>query len=319
MPPLDDPIIDELRDITGRLSSLSRSQPWPRPKSVVLRPETVSLNDLMKSTNTKPLPLLEFELNFVMRRTYRQGMPGERQVNSNPDLLERFLCLAEARDSDLQRFASRFGPLLVFCRQQASELEDYVVITESCNVWRYLASFMRSLLRIGAAFHAGRSPDPRDWSAIGEYPRLVERAGAESKPEMDVLGTLLRGEYGWFALAYYIRSHKTRNRKYWVRLLNTLVELGRVRPWVVWDNSSTRPQLVFAGPSLLSYLVLQLCLRASKLDSFVLCSYCNREYLPPRRAPKIGQRNFCPECRKAGMPTRVAQRDLLARRRKKEN
>ena len=98
---------------------------------------------------------------------------------------ERFLRLADAPDPDIHQFASLFGPLLVFGRRQETELERHVVITESCNVWRYFASSMRSILRIGAAFHDGRSPDQEDWAAIAECPTQVERAGEESELKID--------------------------------------------------------------------------------------------------------------------------------------
>jgi|ERR1035437_3296697 hypothetical protein len=96
-------------------------------------------------------------------------------------------------------------------------------------------------------------------------------------------------------MAHFVRKGADRDPKMWARLLNVLLELGRVRPWLVWegDGSSARPNLVFSGPNLLSYLALQLCLRASKHDAFAVCCYCNRQYTPSERAPKAGQRNFC--------------------------
>ena len=60
---------------------------------------------------------------------------------------------------------------------------------------------------------------------------------------------------------------------------------------MVWEGSrnSARPQLLFSGPNLLSYLALQLCLRASQHDALAVCSYCGRTYTPLGRAPKTGQ------------------------------
>jgi hypothetical protein len=110
-------------------------------------------------------------------------------------------------------------------------------------------------------------------------------------------------------MAYFVRKGSDRDRKMWARFLNALLDLGRVRPWLVLEGagSSARPKLVFSGPNLLSYLALQLSLSASKHDAFAVCSYCNRQYAPMGRAPKTGQRNFCPDCRAAGVPVRVAQ------------
>lgn len=262
------------------------------------------------------------ELTFLMRPPYRAQAPGERRVKPSPDLLEQFLCLTEGSDDEIYRFASRFGALLVFCVRQKSESVDQIVIAEYCNVWRYLAGSMRSLLRIGARFYARESTDSQDWDVIGDYPAAVARVENEEEPEIDPLRPmLLSGEFGWQAAAYFSRGKRNRNRKQWLRLLNSILDLGRVRPWVEWNEgpTPTRPQLIYSGPNLLSYLALQLCLRASRLDSFVLCSFCNGEYSPPVRAPKIGQRNFCPTCRAQGIPSRIAQRDRRTRQRGGKN
>src|ERR1035437_9541804 len=116
-------------------------------------------------------------------------------------------------------------------------------------------------------------------------------------------------------MAHFVRKGADRDPKMWARLLNVLLELGRVRPWLVWegDGSSARPNLAFSGPNLLSYLALQLCLRASKHDAFAVCCYCNQPYTPSERAPKAGQRNFCQDCRKRGVPIRLAQRSRRER------
>lgn len=317
-------MVDELRDREGRLRSMSISEPWQRPKSVTLRKRITALQEPAEGVSLQSLPLTgrdDSELSFVIRVPDQVPLSGSR-VRPDPDLLERFLCLTDASDADVQVFASQFGALRVFSLEKKSELEHHIVITESCNVWRYFAISMRSILRIGASFHAGGTPGSQDWDAIGKYPEVVERASEELEFEIDPLSPLpVSGELGWVALAYFLRSHKARNRKYWVRLLNSLLDLGRARPWVVWDKyeAATRPRLVFSGPGLFAYLALQLCLTALKMESLVLCSYCNKQYPPLQRAPKIGQRNFCFECRQAGVPVRIAQRDLRARRREKGN
>ena len=102
-------------------------------------------------------------------------------------------------------------------------------------------------------------------------------------------------------------------------LLNTLLGLGQVRPWVTWQKTSQvdlRPQIAYCGPSLLANLALQLCLRVSRVDAFVVCTHCQKQYIPPGRAPKAGQRNFCPACRKQAIPKKYALQDFRERRRR---
>jgi hypothetical protein len=326
MPPLNDRLVDELRDHEGRLRSLNLKPLWLKPKTVSLHDgkapstglsEAIDLRHIARSSKCGA------ELTFVIPIPDPTSGRGP-YVRRDPHLLEQFLCLADASDSDIHSFASQFGALHIFCRKEKSESKDQVVITESCNVWRYFARSMRSILRIGARFYAGQIPHPGDWDAIANCPKLIEQAGEEEEfePKVDILSPMpLSGEYGWRTIVYFLRIPRIRNRKNWARLLNAMLDLGRTRPWVVWDRyaATTPPQLVFAGPGLLSYLALQVCLTALKLDSLVVCSYCNKQYPPPRRAPKSGQRNFCDECRKKRVPVRMAVRDLRARRRGEGN
>jgi hypothetical protein len=184
-------------------------------------------------------------------------------------------------------------------------------------MWRYFAASMQSLLRIASCFHSDRRPDGADWDRIGAFQTSLA-APAEQIP--DLLSATYGGEEAWSVMVHFVGRGVDRDRKMWARLLNVLLELGRVRPWLIWEGAgkSARPKLVFSGPNLLSYLALQLCLRASKHDAFAVCSYCNRQYAPMGRAPKTGQRNFCPVCRAAGVPVQVAQRSRRERLREKK-
>jgi hypothetical protein len=164
-------------------------------------------------------------------------------------------------------------------------------------------------LRLASSFHAGRRPEAADWDRIGAFP-------ASLVPNEQEPSDLLRAPRGmgieeaWASMAHFVGQGADRDRKMWMRFMNALLELGRVRPWLTWEGAGTseRPKLMFSGPDLLSYLALQLCLTATKHDALAVCSYCSRQYTPLQRAPKAGQRNFCPECRETGVPVRLAQR-----------
>src|SRR6516162_2033441 len=77
------------------------------------------------------------------------------------------------------------------------------------------------------------------------------------------------------------------------------------------DNSNH----VTSGRSLLSTLALQLSLRVAKIPSSVLCFHCQKSYATHKRAPKIGQRNFCPDCRNKRIPQKYALADFRQKRR----
>jgi hypothetical protein len=310
------------------------AQTWFKPDRVTLSTHTIRLgNDhRKKSSMDSPFSRLQLlaelgarsgpelqqqvsVLEFVQDPHWRESAPRTNLVQPHPGIFERFLRLADAPDHELHEFASRFGALLVFGRIDLLKPQKYVIV-ESCDVWRYFAASMRCLLSIANCFHHDRRPDPADWARIGASPTSLAPAKSEA---LDLLSPYASGaEETWVAMAHFVRSGSDRDRKMWTRLLNVLLELGRVRPWLLWERSAgTRPELVFTGPSLLSYLALQLCLRASKHDAFAVCSYCHREYAPTERAPKAGQRNFCPDCRASGVPIRMAQRSRRERLRGK--
>jgi hypothetical protein len=157
----------------------------------------------------------------------------------------------------------------------------------------------------------------KDWDILAEHPLVIRKTEeAEIRPEDLLRPTVMHPEREWAARTYFVSNDKHRHRKMRLGLLNCLLELGRVRPWLLWDGSATEilPRLVFSGPSLLSYLALQVCLIAANQDAFAVCSHCQTQYTS-KRAPKVGQRNYCPECRNKGIPVRMAQRARLARTR----
>jgi hypothetical protein len=195
---------------------------------------------------------------------------------------------------------------LLFCKLQ--EHGEHAVIVEYCQVWRYFADCMRSLLRIAAGFQSGRLPHSTDWDAIGYCPTAVGRTNLHGYDWFNM--SPREQEKSWKVMAGVIRTGRNRDRTMWTRLVNALLGLGRVRPWVITDGSgpSGGIKLSLTSANLLSYLALQLCLMASKQDAFAVCSYCHKDYAPRCRAPKAGQRNFCPDCRAGGVPVREAQR-----------
>jgi len=341
MTSLNDPTIDGLRDLDGNLQGHAPAQEWLKPERVTLRPR-ISLSGLVDVETESPIQNLAglmalksgmadmelkrqqilqsqalwqaqekkalggAELEFVVHAP--AFVPASvRRIKPKKEILEKFLRLGTASDSEIHAFAARFGPLLIYYQGQAAGMEHQRIVIEKCDVWRYFAACMGALLRIAAKFHLGHTPDPTDWETIGNCPFTVSNA---EEPTYDWMSpTPLHGEGAWEGRTYFIRKGD-RGRAMWTGLLNLLLELGRVRPWVIWQGSGSaaRPQLMFSGPNLLSYLALQLSLTASKHDAFAVCSYCNKEYSPLRRAPKAGQRNFCPDCRANGVPVRIGQR-----------
>jgi hypothetical protein len=253
-------------------------------------------------------------MEFVLHPPWAASPSPNGYIKPRRRIFDDFLSLSSATHQQIYEFASKFGPLLVYCRVKSLFEEGQLLVQERSEVWRYLARCMKSLLRIAAGLHMRRGDQTRDWDVIGQAPFAVSSVVCSIK-KMDLLNPCpFLPEEDWSVRANFIVKGQSRDRDMWVGLLNNLLELGRCRPWVVWQGNRTSPgpRIVYCGPSLLSFLSLQVCLTALKQDAFAVCSFCNTSYTSAR-APKAGQRNFCHDCRKSGKPVLVAQRTRRAR------
>ena len=261
MPSLNDPLVDELQNKKGNLFvGRAPTQGWLRPERVTLR--TTGINKLLPPSQQPSIverPGLEFVLLKPLYRSpaaIHQPRRRIRRVKPSGQILEKFLSLTSASDKEIHDFASKFGPLLIFCREERAPSTDVgmdqLVLVESCEVWRYFAACMRSLLRIAASFHGGRAPDPADWATIGNYPPPVGRVKDyryDQEPVEWLNPSPCTGEEAWKAMVHFVGKGKDRDRAMWTRLLNVLLGLGRVRPWVLWEEpeDDARPKVVFSG------------------------------------------------------------------------
>jgi hypothetical protein len=112
---------------------------------------------------------------------------------------------------------------------------------------------------------------------------------------------------------------------FWHRELDAFLLAEQVNAWLA--ESQVRPSLEvksgarfgaiqFNVGTLYGALVTQLLKEVSGLSEWVLCSNskCRKSYIPELRRPKSGQRHFCPSCRKAGVPKKIADRESKARK-----
>jgi hypothetical protein len=292
--------VDDFRDNEGDLFSLVPAQRWVKPQTVLLHRKT------FRNTMEGTLPYGS-ELEFVVP----WSVETSKTIKPSRQILEDFLRLAGKPESEIHRFALKFGPLLIYSRIR--ERDDGALIFESCDVWRHFAASMAALLRIAGDVHLGRRCASSHWDAMGNVPPLIFNKKAV---EIDWINpSAADGEKEWAVMAVASRLKENQHPTLWAGFLNALLLLGRVRPWVVLDGrlGAQRPRLSFTGSNLLSYLALQVCLLASKHDAFAVCSHCNITFTPGARAPKLGQRTFCLACRADGIPVRLAQRDRRAR------
>ncbi|MEO5924832.1 MAG: hypothetical protein ABIR70_13510 [Bryobacteraceae bacterium] len=294
-------------DENGRLATTTTATEWARPYRV----EIVDYSD--------PLPFGRapkvYEPTLKLFRYPEDKAPYV--VRPRVDLLERFIDLGDATETQLRNFASRYGGLDVFGSQEyklKGELQRTNASFESCNVWRYFARVMFASLRIASRKRQDGEDSRADWETIATVPSIVSQI-ADNRDKLLKLGYRDDPELHWAISTRFLQKEGFRHRFTLVDLFNQLLALGKVRPWLLWPEDGTRARVVYSSPRLLSYLSLQLCLRVGKVNAFVVCSHCGREYTPTQRAPKANQRNFCPECRKAGIPKKYALKDYREKQR----
>jgi hypothetical protein len=248
-------------------------------------------------------------------RQYWGDNKPRRSIRPPPGLLDSFIALADdssekltlrsllrprinRSDDRICRFATRYGGLQIFFKLTGDVELLRTEHIEYCAVWRYFPRVMRAMLRIAAGLHQGTSGPKEEWSVISQFPQVMRQVAHRSTPGL-LHPFPVGDEQNWLALAHFAAKNSQQNRTMFGHLVNTLLGLGCVRPWMTW-RAEGRPKITYSSRSLLSQLALQLCLRLAKIDAFLVCIDCQKPYSPVVRAPKAGQRNFCPDCRRDG-------------------
>jgi hypothetical protein len=306
----------EFYDEEGRLFGRTLAAEWMPPDSVELRSGELTIRGRHPSRTQTSL-----------------GQP----IRAPQALLDRFVALADASDDRLAlrsavrsatpsdekicSFATRYGGLQIFYTLGGDTHWPLIEHIEHCDVWRYFAHAMRSLQRIASEQYRGRSGSKEDWEVIHRVPPVMRETARESSPGL--LHPSLHGdEENWLILAHFIAKPSHQNRVMFGHLINTLLGLGCIRPWLTWPDAArkvVRPLITYSSRSLLSQLAVQLCLRLAKIDALLVCTHCQKPYSPHLRAPKAGLRHFCLECRGKGIPKSYALKDFRERQRQLGN
>ena len=291
----DESLLSEagLFDENGRLFTPGPVNTWFRPESV--------LPTLCAATGSNRDGGAD---ECLVISEYKTGTAPK--VRPAADLLERFINLSEAPMSRIAKFAASHGRIGIYAPPVYFGQIARKGPVEYCEVWRWFARSMHSLLKISASVLSGQQASKVDWGKIEDVPLVVKHMDHDQ---------LSKSEMMWRSQAMLGIFKYPSTRKELETRLNTLLALGEVRPWVQWPDTTNQPSLVYNSPGLLPHLTLQLCLRVLRRETFVLCCHCSGEFAPVKRAPKAGQRSFCPECRQAKVPQRYAKQDYRNRER----
>ncbi len=90
---------------------------------------------------------------------------------------------------------------------------------------------------------------------------------------------------------------------------------------LAWAPGTAAPSLTIGGElarGCLSAITMQVALACSRAETTRACDGCGALHAPSRQ-PKPGQRSFCQQCRDAGVPVRLANRDRRAKQRRERH
>lgn len=223
----------------------------------------------------------------------------------HPNLLFEFVRLADADDSRVLDFATRWG-LLKLCahgRPGGHPVPGNFCLPvpwEPVRIWRAHARRLGAALAIAAALHDKKLGPEEVWTILD--PDRTEHSA----------GPMKRGGK-WEKLQFMWGKRLEWDRTLLAKHINEWLQEGEVRPRFLWWEDAPSMALSVGGLSQLwGYLVRELTFMVARKDGAALCAGCGQFFVPDRK-PAATRRAWCPPCRKAGASRRQAQRDLRAR------
>lgn len=246
------------------------------------------------------------------------GEPGK--IRKKPgEILMDFCKLADAPPDAFLGFARRYG-ILELCEHAhpspGPQSPCRPTQLEPVEVWRVYARMVRSILHLVLDLHR----------LIPEFNKLAARkkkAYLQSYPRMrapkwrDIEEAFLFFDGQWLGRELdedYFRggAEDPYGEAQRVALvINWLIRVTAIRPVFNWEDA---PELELGGSAALASVVRQLIFVSARTDGVAFCDGCGHPYVPKTRKPKTGQRKFCPECRKRGVPHRFAAADYQKRK-----
>jgi hypothetical protein len=247
-------------------------------------------------------------------------LQDDRRRVPSPDLLTRFVSLADSNAAAILEFARRNGPLQL-CRHrltsgcyqprthQQERGKDWCKplsrkrpgqpsrFYEPLESWWIYARIARSILNVAANLVEGQPGRAEDWVLVL---KLFEGDGVPTL-RTDPGGVKPHIRRSILALAVNI----------WIRKGSLRV---RVSSWETLGRTH-HPTMHLSSGTLFGELGLRLAMRVCGTSGLATCSACGTPYTP-KRVPTPGKRSFCPKCGR-----REAQKAAAAdyRRRKKEH
>ncbi len=292
-------------------------------KPVPIPMTALSLGKSVKLTTDKDEACLSVDRFVGDTAPYVDRLTGERDVawdeqiideDETAKMLEEFVKLADAPTKDFVYFANRYG-LLGLCDNHGIPFshpkneECFPAFIEPVRFWRKHAVRVRAILQVAANLHwsdqnsdkPSRLGGEEDWKLIewwnpkdGVLPPSTF-ASIQDSDDFRVMPKDLQEAKEW--LAIYV---------------NETMEWVSLHPFLWWSESS--PRIELRGWTPWRYIAAQLLFRVAGGKEGAMCVNCKQLYSVERK-PNQNRRNYCPECRDAGVPYRDSKRDQRAKAR----
>lgn len=204
------------------------------------------------------------------------------------------------------------GPLPRSLGGAGSVVADHVacgggmLADETVDAWRYWIEQARLLRALTGSAHDRRKPSQARWDALWRA-----APWASTLPGVDRLTVGDEQARMMFEQApdYLLRNRVASALNRWLAMA------GGERATVTWGR---RVEIVTRrGEGLLARLGWQLVIEAAGAEAWASCDRCRIEV--PMLRGRAGERRFCPTCRAAGWPVRLAARDSRARKRARKS
>jgi hypothetical protein len=286
----------------------------PVPTGDLLVPNTLSLDATKES--------------LVWRKT----QPEDRSLRFPPDtkkLFNGFVGLWNKSPAVILGFAKQWGPLYldpwgtpcVRAHIVVPGMADTQTRSEPLEVWRYWSRRAQAVINIAASLKEGpgkpaKKASPDDWKLFDGLEVYEEvREGdvlkgykvVQSRVSDETLSDLgrRRGEVGLYAQwgCPYSADWGIDKERRWLRR-EIQLWLALARPGFGINANSWRLEVDYNG-CVFAAIALQLALTVTGSKDLFTCSACGSPYVREMKAPKVGDANYCPNCKK---PLREANR-----------
>ena len=190
------------------------------------------------------------------------------------------------------------------------------VLREPLGLWRRVLREIAGMYAVAGQLRQDKMVNRTAWGPLAGIVQLPRSRGDPVQDSAPQTGP----ESPTDAVPWILVSPTTLEgqRQTLVAVEGAWLALGAVRPVIAWgEPKQDEPVVTLGTTTLFGGLILELLLAIGGKVGFAICSGCGTAYVPHRRPPTgdfgAPRANYCPTCRKRGLPKNEAARRWRAR------